>query len=262
MAKKEEEKRILNCNPSKKTESDWGIVSAEEAGVTAGAIPLAKDLRESWWKIGNQGSTGSCVGWASTDSVLRWHLVKAGRLTKTQLLSIRFTWMASKETDEFVNRPETFIDAAGTSLKAALVIQKKYGSVMESLLPFTGGMAGGNPNTFFANAATRKISSYFSLTVPGTDKLKAFRTWLANNGPILVRLDVDSTWDGVGTDGKLTTYHRESTRGGHAVALVGYTKDHFIVRNSWGEGWADKGFAYASNAYALAAFTEGYGVAL
>lgn len=40
------------------------------------------------------------------------------------------------------------------------------------------------------------------------------------------------------------------------VALVGYTSDRFIVRNSWG----DKGFGYASIAYAQAAFTEAYGV--
>ena len=44
------------------------------------------------------------------------------------------------------------------------------------------------------------------------------------------------------------------------MALVGYTADRLIVRNSWGTGWGDKGFAYASFAYAQAAFTEAYGV--
>ena len=44
------------------------------------------------------------------------------------------------------------------------------------------------------------------------------------------------------------------------VALVGYTPDRFIVRNSWGTGWGDKGFGYASLAYAQDAFTEAYGV--
>jgi C1A family cysteine protease len=33
------------------------------------------------------------------------------------------------------------------------------------------------------------------------------------------------------------------------------------VRNSWGTDWGDKGFAYASLAYAQDAFTEAYGVA-
>jgi C1A family cysteine protease len=43
---------------------------------------------------------------------------------------------------------------------------------------------------------------------------------------------------------------------------VGYRAGVFIVRNSWGTGWGDKGFAYASDAYAKEAFTEAYGVVL
>jgi hypothetical protein len=31
--------------------------------------------------------------------------------------------------------------------------------------------------------------------------------------------------------------------GGHAFALVGYTRDGFIVQNSWGEDWGTRGFA-------------------
>ena len=44
------------------------------------------------------------------------------------------------------------------------------------------------------------------------------------------------------------------------MALVGYTTTGFIVRNSWGTGWGDKGFAYAADTYAQPAFTEAYGV--
>lgn len=38
----------------------------------------------------------------------------------------------------------------------------------------------------------------------------------------------------------------EQLLGGHAVALVGFDDDKqwFIVRNSWGEGWGDKGYFY------------------
>ncbi len=61
-------------------------------------------------------------------------------------------------------------------------------------------------------------------------------------------------------NGKLNTYKPNTKQGGHAVALVGYTKDRFIVRNSWGLSWGDKGYGYASLAYTKAAFTEAYGV--
>ncbi len=46
------------------------------------------------------------------------------------------------------------------------------------------------------------------------------------------------------------------------MSLVGYTKDYFIVRNSWGKDWGDGGFAYASDNYAAEAFTEAYGAVL
>jgi hypothetical protein len=264
-------KRILNCLPSLKRESDWPAASAYDAGLlTAESIPSSKDLRESsWWTIGNQGLTGSCVGWASADSVIRWHLAMAGRIGKDRkkMLSPRYIWMAAKESDEFTSRPTSFIELDGTSLKAALDIARKFGVVLDSVLPFTGGtLYGGRADVFYALASTLRISGYFSLRQKPPAKttrsaiLTEWRRWLATGGPILTRLDVDDTWDSVGSDGKLTTYHASRTRGGHAVAMVGYEKDSFIVRNSWGTGWADRGYAYASNDYAFAAFTEAYGV--
>ena len=47
------------------------------------------DLRAEWWPIGDQGSTGSCVGWAVADSVLRWHFVQAGLLEPGEHLDRR-----------------------------------------------------------------------------------------------------------------------------------------------------------------------------
>lgn len=90
-SKKTSVKRILNCVPSRETDNDWTIDNAREAGVLAvAAIPASKDLREQWWQIGDQAATGSCVGWATADSVLRWHFVKAERLAKDELFSPRF----------------------------------------------------------------------------------------------------------------------------------------------------------------------------
>jgi hypothetical protein len=257
-------KRILNCVPSRETERDWRLEHADQAGLLEARrvrIPAAKDLRAQWWKIGNQGGSGSCVGWATADSVLRWHFVKSRRLKQTERLSPRFTWMASKETDQFVSQPTTFIEVAGTSLKSALDVARKYGSVREQVLPFSGKLFSGEEESFYARAAQFKIASYFNLTLKRPSDIQEWRRWIATKGPILTRLGVDRTWYAAGdTDGNLDTYRRETAGGGHAVALVGYTPDRFVVRNSWGTGWGDGGFAYASLAYAQDAFTEAYGV--
>src|SRR5215213_10866700 len=86
------QKRILNCKPSPKTEDDWTFDDAAKSEIAAATatIPTSKDLRTTWGTINDQGSTGSCVGWASADSLLRWHFVKSGKLTTSQLLSPRF----------------------------------------------------------------------------------------------------------------------------------------------------------------------------
>ena len=260
--KKKNEKRILNCLPSKDRDKDWAFGNAAAAGVVAApaALPPSKDLRESWWKIGNQGGTGSCVGWGTADALLRWHFVKANRLGKDEKLSVRYVWMASKETDEFTNAPTTFIETDGTSLKSALDVVRKYGVVTDKVLAFASGkLYKDEANTFYALASQRKISSYFNL---GTN-ISNWRTWLATKGPILIRLNVDATWDNASaTHGNLDIYQPQTARGGHCVAFVGYTPDRFIVRNSWGTSWGDGGFAFASLQYAQAAFTEAYGVSL
>ena len=255
---------ILNCIPSMDQENDWLMHNAVESGLLAEPLqlPPSVDLRQAWWDVGNQLNTGSCVGWATADSVLRWHFVKAGKIAQNQYLSVRFIWMAAKETDEFTTQPTTFIEDDGTSLKAALDVARKFGEVPINYLPFLPiSLSHLSTQSFYALAAQLKIASYFNLGVPVVPRMAIWKTWLATKGPILTRLGVDQTWDNATqTHGNLDVYMPNTIRGGHAVAIVGYTNDRFIVRNSWGTTWGDKGFAYASLQYAQKAFTESYGV--
>ena len=256
--------RICNLVPSRDIARDWKFQDALAGGVVCApaALPQEVDLRKPWWTVNNQLNTGSCVGWATADGVLRYHLVQANRLGKNQLLSPRFVWMASKETDDLISLPETFIEGAGTNLKAAMDIVRKYGVVLDSELPFNINtlMYVGNENAFFASASTRKVANYFNLG----RNLTQWKAWLANDGPILAGVFIDATWDNAAsTDGNLDTFQKESVRGGHAVCIVGYTADRFIIRNSWGTAWGDEGFGYASEAYINDAFyLESYGVTL
>lgn len=256
--------RIVNVIPSKDTQEDWVLSNALGAGILAApaALPPSVDLRETWWKVGDQGSTGACVGWGTAEAVLRWHFVKANRIAQNESLSPRFIWMAAKETDEFNDRPSTFIESDGTSLKAALDVARKFGVVKDSVLPFSSGkLYKGEANTFYAIAAQFKIASYFNFF----KNLAQWRTWLATTGPILVALNIDSTWDNAAsTQGNLDTFKPATVRGGHCVAVVGYRADgRFIIRNSWNTTWGDKGFGYATEAYIQSAFfNEAYGINL
>lgn len=259
------DKYICNIVPSRDTDNDWQLVDSIAAGTIGApaALPTSVDLRAAWWTINNQENTGSCVGWATADGVLRWHMVQAGRITQNQLLSPRHVWMASKETDTITTRPESFIEGAGTTLKAAVDVARKQGVALMADLPFhiQTKMYTGNENTFYANCALRKVAAYFNLH----KNVSSWKTWLASGGPVLAAFNVDSSWDNAANNqGNIDTFHPETVRGGHAVCIVGYRDDgRFIVRNSWGTAWGDKGFGYLHPDYIAAAFfDESYGVTL
>jgi len=252
---------VLNCVPSARIEDDWTFEDAIESDVVKiPSTPLPKkDLRANWWDINHQGSTGACVGFATAYGVLRWHYVTAKMIKRKDLPSARFIWMANKETDEITSYPTTFIEKAGTQTKLALNVARRFGCVLEGALPMAGSLSMMSRAAFYSKAAILRIASYHNLG----RSLDQWRRWIAFQGPILTRLGVDRTWDqATSTKGHLRTYRPNTVRGGHAVCLVGYTKDYFIVRNSWGVTWGDCGFGYASNEYAGEAFTEAYGAVL
>ncbi len=253
--------RILNCVHSLKQEEDWTVDTARQAKLVPARLsrPTNCNLRKLWWKIRDQKRTGACVGFATADGVLRWHYVQAGLIRRSEQTSPRFVWMANKETDDVTAYPTTFIETAGTQTKWALRIARKYGCVSERNLPMENGLYTGSTVSFYTMAANLRIKAYFNLG----RNLEIWRYWIGVQGPILTRLNCDASWmNATRTRSHLKTYPTGRLYGGHAVALVGYTKDYFIVRNSWGTGWGDRGFAYAWDSYAQNAFTEAYGVLL
>jgi hypothetical protein len=256
---------IAAARRSRAPADDYDVAKAHADGALGQApLPDAVDLRRSWHTVPDQGRTASCVGWAVADSVLRWHLVEAGRLAPDQPLSARHVWMSAKETDQREQYPSTFLEEDGTSLKAGLDVVRKFGAVLESELPWSGRLAAGSPESYYASAKRRRIMAYFNLGDDSAPDRSAhfdeWRRWIHEHGPVLVLLALDGQLKT--PELGLDAFDRDSADGSHAAALFGYGPGYFLLRSSWGPSWGDGGYARMSLAYTAEAVIESYGLML
>jgi len=237
--------------------------------------PAALDLTHgrSWYGVRDQGETGSCVGWALADSVMRWHLVEQGRLSPRQRLSARFIWMASKEwqaqrvAKEHPTlgallgdwQPSTFLEEASTTVKDGLEVARLLGAVPEPSLRWSGPLNRGPEAEFYARAAHFKLAGYYRVDVPLHDeRLRRWRQWLAQQGPVMLVVETDRTL--LAGEPVLRSFRARRRTDLHACALTGYTADGFILRNSWGPRWGRGGYALATSDWLRRAARESYGV--
>ena len=210
--------------------------------------PERVDLRAPWYTVGDQGRTGSCVGWALADSVLWRQLVRRGLLAEEDRLSPRFMWMAAKEMRAKLTatrgeedwRPTTFLEQGMTDVKSALDVARLYGAALEEDLRWKGGLYPGGIEHFYASAAQRRLTHYYRLD-PEADApatwFAHWRRWIDQQGPVLIVVGVDRHFASGAP--LLDAFDIDSASFNHAAALVGYGPGGFLVRCSWGEGWGE-----------------------
>ncbi|HWU45071.1 MAG TPA: C1 family peptidase, partial [Bdellovibrio sp.] len=118
----------------------------------------------------------------------------------------------------------------------------------EACMPYSSGATGKDVSCRVScpDTSTRsvKITSYTQPT-SGSQDLQAVKQAL-QKGPLVTTLSVYA--DFMAYAGGVYKHTSGEMMGGHAVSIVGYddTMSAFIVRNSWGEEWGDKGFVYVS----------------
>jgi hypothetical protein len=256
--------RFLNVERSPAREEDWS--AHEHDRLKDKPPPRERDLREGrpWFKVQDQGQTGSCVGVARADAVMRWQLVEHKRLAPTQRLSARFIWMASKEIrgqrlgpDEW--RPSTFLEEAPTNAKDALDVVRRYGAVTAPMLPWDGRLNRGPVERFFDRAGEYRIAAYYNLDdVNPVDRELRWRQWIDQHGPVLLTVEADRNL--VAGAAPLERFKPRKEPFLHACALVGYDSRGFFIRNSWGTGWGDSGDIVATSEWLDRGVQESYGV--
>ena len=118
----------------------------------------------------------------------------------------------------------------------------RIGAPAEELWPYDEAAVLHEPSsTAYAAAKLDLVTSY--ARVP--QLLENLQAALAEGFPIVFRISTFPSIDHTASTGYIPMPQPdERSDGGHCMLLVGYDNAprRFLVRNSWGEGWGDRGY--------------------
>jgi C1A family cysteine protease len=248
------------------------------AGPLTGPLPIKVDLRAWCSEIANQGNLGSCTAHAGVGIVEYLENRAFGKHLDGSRLFVY------KTTRELLG----WVGDTGAYLRSTMAALVYFGVPPEQFWPYTTvtqpGQAGARtfdtePSTFVYEVADNyEAKRYFCHDPYGrtTDPnviLNSVKTWLAAGFPSMFGFWVFPSYTRGDVKGSFPfPGAREQAIGGHAVDAVGYddtlkiknlasgteTTGAFLIRNSWGPAWGDKGFGWLPYDYVKAQFAEDF----
>ncbi len=239
-------KRLLDAFPDRIDLRDWyyqpALISLPDVLVSCPLIDKTMIL--------DQKNEGACTGFAlaAVINFLRTRQKQRG------VVSPRMLYELARRYDEWPGE-----DYEGSSARGAIKGWAKHGVCLRtSWQDHQRGLAHMN-DAVIREAMAVPGGAYYRIR---PYNVRDMHTALNETGILYATLMVHSGWAAPGSGKgekpvrvdfvhggrkatlKLPVIRRHgSADGGHAVALVGYTPQGFIVQNSWGPGWGAGGFA-------------------
>jgi C1A family cysteine protease len=206
---------------------------------TLSAESLEVDLRPWCPPIYNQRHLGSCTAFASVKGIMEIERRKDLRPAPEMSALYFYYYERAEFGGEKFDSGARMVDAASVMLERGCATEESYPYVIPKF-------AEKPPKKLDAEAGDYRIKG-----INRHRSLDAIVKELDNGHPVMggililssfVSMDVVTTGmvpipDPLAGDDML---------GAHAIAIVGYDADsrHFLVRNSWGQAWGDKGYCY------------------
>lgn len=205
--------------------------------VSGSTLEETVDLRQYFLPCRNQGFDESCTGFA-TGAVIEYWLVRSGNVR--EYVSPAYFWVYGKDRHGWLSENK------GVFLGYTLDVVYEEGFVLEKTLPYKSenlyklpvglGVALSVPMFWLKNYTEKRVINSLQL-----------KDCLSKGWPVVCGLHINKSFYGNSTgiiNGDLKTNGLS-----HAMIVVGYTKDYFILRNSWGDDWGDEGYCYVPQKY-------------
>lgn len=196
----------------------------------------------------DQGDNGACSGYAlaSVINYLLWKQEdKDSEQKSSERVSSKMLFNLARIYDEWEGE-----DYEGSSCRGAMKGWHKHGVCSESYWEFDKEEPKEGWDT---NSIEKPLGAYYRVN---KDSISDIQAALCEVGALYVSAAIHDGWwelnnykdtniENIEKD--LPAIHYEAfSQGNHAFVIVGYTRQGFIVQNSWGKEWGNCGFAILS----------------
>ncbi|MFG0491593.1 C1 family peptidase, partial [Raoultella sp. zjy_5] len=179
--------------------------------------------------IRDQGRNNSCVGFALGHYIDI--LMSANNDLINNRVSARMLYEMARANDEWAESPHE-----GSSLRGGLKGFYRNGVCKESSAP-ANKKSWTLTYELAKEAREIRLGAYYRLL----PELSHYHAALNDIGAIYISAQIHSNWYVV-KNGSIIPGGEPF--GGHAFVIVGYDKTGFLILNTWGEEWGDKGIAH------------------
>lgn len=196
------------------------------------------------YKILNQGQVGSCVAHALVQNRL---LKENEQLQEDKNYSTNWIYHNRKVTDwqgegMYTEEALSNLISDGVTYYEDMIGNTKYSekpsNFEESKL------------NLLPKAQRHKITAYYQIKTDDVlQKIQDIKTAIVTTGAVIVTVEVFGSFYEDGNNGGTIRNFKigEQYYGSHAMVIIGWNrKNEWIVANSWGENWGDKGLCYIS----------------
>lgn len=209
-------------------------------------LPAEVDLRSKMPTVYDQGQLGSC-----TANAIAAHLdFDRQKQGESMITPSRLFIYYNERKDQ-----NTVKSDSGASIRESVKTIVKMGACPESEWTYDINKFTKKPLKQCFTDAVKYEGLTYQKVLPNVTTMKQV---LASGLPFTIGFTVYESFesDAVASNGIMPMpKSSEAVLGGHAVLVVGYTtkngQNYWIVRNSWGADWGDKGYFYMPEQYLL-----------
>jgi C1A family cysteine protease len=233
--------RLGGCNrPDKQVFSKAPSYRAKYKG---GQLPKKVDLRQYMTKVEDQGDIGSCTANATAGAYE--YILKRYKGINFDISRL-FLYYNSRAIENEVN------DDCGAIIANVIKTISKDGVCDEKKWPYTNvtkNFKKKPSQDCYTDAKNNRVIKCQHVNT----NLEEWKSALAEGHPIIFGVDVFGDIYNARNGKVPTPSGNKRSDGGHAMCCVGYSDVDrvFIVRNSWGVQWGDKGYGYFSYDYLM-----------